>query len=651
MNILKRNIGKMEEENRKVYIKIKKDKGVTLIALVVTIIVLLILAGVSVTTLTGENGVITQAVKSKKMTELAQCKEEYQMFISEEMVKDDKFKKTSLTAGETNLIYNTQKPGETGNIYNVMPSLKNNEYSQKIEIIKGDLLLNTKDPKEIQLAQSIGIQPNPYDIVNGELLSSNGNLLLMDETGTVTIPDRVTKIGDGAFRGVDGLKTIIIPGTVKEIGNHAFSGNQTLENVIIEEGVEKIGNSSFEYCSSLKKMYMPNSVNDLGARAFLGCVNLLDFNVSNNIKILSNNVFSGCRAIKEFIVPEGVEELDWSCLALNSSLYKVTIPKSCKKIHDMAFQGSRNLNNIEVDKENINFCFENGMLMSKNKDIIFYILENKEQLVIPETINILGGISGNFKIKEFFIPKNVTKIEGSFNNCVERIDVDNDNVYYKSVNGNLFDKKGEYLVRYCKNEEIVNLEEGLKRIRSNAFSGRKNIKKINLPETLEELENFSLGGSNKEIYIGKNLKRINTTVFDSYDCNINISRDNPNYMTPDGTLILSKDGRNLCAVAKDLESYNIPSTVENISPYSFYKMYNLKEIKLPINIKTIEASAFGSHGGLKKIEIQSSIQKIVDNAFQDCSSLKEIIIDKPKDSISGSPWGNPFGLRAVKWLR
>ena len=46
-------------------------KGITLIALVITIIVLLILAGVSIATLTGQNGILTQATKSKKETQIA----------------------------------------------------------------------------------------------------------------------------------------------------------------------------------------------------------------------------------------------------------------------------------------------------------------------------------------------------------------------------------------------------------------------------------------------------------------------------------------------------------------------------------------------------------------------------------------------------
>ena len=48
--------------------KLKRKNGITLIALVVTIVVLLILAGVSISMLLGENGIITQANESKTET-------------------------------------------------------------------------------------------------------------------------------------------------------------------------------------------------------------------------------------------------------------------------------------------------------------------------------------------------------------------------------------------------------------------------------------------------------------------------------------------------------------------------------------------------------------------------------------------------------
>ena len=43
-----------------------QPKGITLIALVITIIILLILAGITIATLTGENGMLAKATRSKR---------------------------------------------------------------------------------------------------------------------------------------------------------------------------------------------------------------------------------------------------------------------------------------------------------------------------------------------------------------------------------------------------------------------------------------------------------------------------------------------------------------------------------------------------------------------------------------------------------
>ena len=54
----------------------KTDKGITLIALVITIIVLLILAAISIATLTGNNGILTRANEAKEQTIVGKEKEE-----------------------------------------------------------------------------------------------------------------------------------------------------------------------------------------------------------------------------------------------------------------------------------------------------------------------------------------------------------------------------------------------------------------------------------------------------------------------------------------------------------------------------------------------------------------------------------------------
>ena len=63
---------------------LKNNKGITLIALVITIIVLLILAGVSIAMLTGENGILTQAENSKEDTAKAEAADKINMALNGE---------------------------------------------------------------------------------------------------------------------------------------------------------------------------------------------------------------------------------------------------------------------------------------------------------------------------------------------------------------------------------------------------------------------------------------------------------------------------------------------------------------------------------------------------------------------------------------
>ena len=61
--------------------KEKGNKGITLIALVVTIVVLLILAGITIATLTGENGMLAKATQAKEEYQKEQAKEKIEIAI------------------------------------------------------------------------------------------------------------------------------------------------------------------------------------------------------------------------------------------------------------------------------------------------------------------------------------------------------------------------------------------------------------------------------------------------------------------------------------------------------------------------------------------------------------------------------------------
>ncbi len=93
----------------------KSNEGITLIALVITIIVLLILAGVSIATLTGENGILTRASDAKIETIVATVKENLQLEEIEKAIDEEEVTpETMLAEGK---VKRTVQQAEDGNYY------------------------------------------------------------------------------------------------------------------------------------------------------------------------------------------------------------------------------------------------------------------------------------------------------------------------------------------------------------------------------------------------------------------------------------------------------------------------------------------------------------------------------------------------------
>lgn len=84
----------------------KNNKGITLIALVVTIIVLLILAGVSIAMLTGQNGILNRASEASYSSKLSDAAETISFAATDAITKlyDDSYSKGTATATDETVI-------------------------------------------------------------------------------------------------------------------------------------------------------------------------------------------------------------------------------------------------------------------------------------------------------------------------------------------------------------------------------------------------------------------------------------------------------------------------------------------------------------------------------------------------------------------
>ena len=633
--------------------KRRGTRGITLIALVVTIVVLLILAGTAIAMLTGDSGIMTNAQKAKMSTELAGYKEEVELYKAEKYMENIEFEEISLTAGKENLFYNTQESGETGNIKTIIPDISD-KYLEKLEIIKGELLINTQDKDEIEVAQSIGIEVNPYNITeDGVLVSSDGNLLLMDEeTGSLTIPETVTAIGEGAFTNLEGLKTIIIPSTVKRIEKNAFRNNTTLENLIIQEkegeGLEYIGEGAFYRCSNLKTINLPDTITTIESECFRGCIQLSNIKLPANLTVLTTHSFAGCSNLKTIELPQNLKRLDGSCL-MSTSLSKIKLPPNLSSIGGAAL-AIPTLQEIDTSESNY-FEYKNGVLYTKDFKTLITAVSNVTNITMENKVETIKGYAFYHcnKLSTIHLTENVQNIgEGVFvNSNLKGITVDPNNDYYMSdEKNNLYSKDGTILYKLFDTGNVT-IRDGVKNIKYGAF--RSGIKAITLPEsyvgdTTSVWETFP---TIEYLYLPKNVNSFNKQAYLNVK-NIEVSKDNPYLQSINNEYILSKDGTELYWVKSDLTEVNIPESVETIKSYALLYV-KAQEIELPKNVKKIEASILG-YSSINKIIIQSQISEISASAFSDANNLSEVIIHKKNDgTLTGSPWGCVYGDKAIKW--
>ena len=116
--------------------KFKNAKGITLIALVITIIVLLILAGVTIATLTGDNGILNQAGKAKDKTTEAESIERVQVEVAGSYGIDGTIDKEQLNKNLKNingLIYNRKALSDSNKIANLPATVTLNGYDIGID--------------------------------------------------------------------------------------------------------------------------------------------------------------------------------------------------------------------------------------------------------------------------------------------------------------------------------------------------------------------------------------------------------------------------------------------------------------------------------------------------------------------------------------
>ena len=167
--------------------KIKTNKGITLIALVITIIVLLILAGVTIAMITGENGILTKANNSKNETAKATAKEKVQTEVMASYGTDGKIDLDQLNKNLQNISgikYNGNAISDSNKIASLPATVTVDGYNVTIAENGTTTVAGESTPITPPTGGTITITDAKKDEMKNK--TENSDLTVTD--GTVTIP-------------------------------------------------------------------------------------------------------------------------------------------------------------------------------------------------------------------------------------------------------------------------------------------------------------------------------------------------------------------------------------------------------------------------------------------------------------------------------
>ena len=491
---------------------------------------------------------------------------------------------------------------------------------------------------------------NPFVMLNGILIDAAAC------TGSVTVPNNVTTIGEGAFIGNNNITSVTIPKNVTKIYDYAFASCPNLTSVTIMNPnceIDNLDNQTLGipgvttikgYSGSTAQAYANKygytfsaldttateilsqgtcgenlawTLDNEGTLTISGTGEMYDYYsdskapwdsdkekiekivIKNGVISIGRNAFIHCENLISVIIPDSVSCIGVSSFYWCTNLTSVTIPGSVAKIDFQAFYACTNL---------ISVTLLNGV--TNIGESAFESCKKLTSITIPESVMSIGD-------KAFYncTSLNAVIISGS------RISVGNstfDNTPWLENYLDDFVISGKVLIQYKGNAESVTIPDFVTSIGAKAFENCTSMTSVIIPEGVTNIGESAFRNCENlvSVTIPDGVTNIELGVF--YDCMALTS-----IIIPDGVTSIGMEAFHSCM---SLKSIMLPDSVTNIGYAAFRYCISLKSITISNNVTSIGYAAFEGCWALTSVIIPDSITKLDSRVFSDCKNLTSITI-------------------------
>ena len=433
----------------------EKNKGITLIALVLTIIILLILAGIALSQFIGHDGLLSRSRQTRTAQSDAQIMDamsltytQYNMekalgetdaeFIA--YMQDKGFVSADGTVNTVNFVGNKIELGNgTGKKDTYV--LENKDDTYVINYYDED----GEKQKEVWNADSTGDSSTgvtkrdenmfDFDPTTGTILRVKEEYLvdyynyenrdtylnsdcrwckIEDGIDTLVIPNSINGVAvkKVASLGVINVKNIIIEEGIEEINGigsvgsyynyEAYYRDSELKNINIPSSVTNIGDCAFSKCPNLIKINIPTSVTNIGSEAFAWCTGLTNIDIPTSVTSIGSYAFEACTGLTSIDMPTNVTKIEDGTFYGCTNLASANIPTSVTSIGDYAFYGCTGLTSINIPTN-----------VTSIGSKAFRECTGLTSVNIPANVTSIGyyAFSGCTSLTSINIPSSVTNIE------------------------------------------------------------------------------------------------------------------------------------------------------------------------------------------------------------------------------------------------